>query len=130
MAEQQAAADSPGKFCIFVKTLIGKTFTVPVSLDDSVWELKAKLNAQDSSLTPEGGRLVYNNRQMNDDLTLRDYEITPNCFLYHISRSKCRVVQGRWVRIRHALVLTDNLVQWGWWSCMVVSIGPQLTAWW
>lgn len=30
----------------------------------------------------------------------------------------------------NALVLTDNLVQRGWWSCMVMSIGPQLTAWW
>ncbi|NWW84810.1 RL40 protein, partial [Rhynochetos jubatus] len=83
MAESQPAAHSPSKFCIFIKTVRGKTLAVPVSLDDSVRELKAKLNAQDSSLSPEAGMLHYNGRQMEDDLTLQHYEVTPNSFLYH-----------------------------------------------
>lgn len=37
---------------------------------------------------------------MEDDLTLRHYEITPNCVLYHTVTCKRRVARGRWVRIR------------------------------
>ncbi|KAM9625452.1 caspase recruitment domain-containing protein 8-like isoform 3-T3 [Morphnus guianensis] len=84
MAEQQPAADSPDKFSIFIKTWSGKTFAVPVSLDDSVGVVKAKLSAQDSSLTRESGTLVYHSRQMEDNLTLRHYEITPMSLLYYI----------------------------------------------
>ncbi|XP_010283921.1 PREDICTED: caspase recruitment domain-containing protein 8, partial [Phaethon lepturus] len=83
MADQQSVANNPTEFYVFVKTWQGKTFAVPVSLDDSVRDLKVKLNKCDSSLTPERGMLLYNSRQMDDDLTLRHYEITPNCSLYH-----------------------------------------------
>ncbi|XP_049661868.1 NACHT, LRR and PYD domains-containing protein 1b allele 2-like isoform X2 [Accipiter gentilis] len=82
MAEQQPAADSPDKFSILIKTWFGKTFAVPVSLDDSVGEVKDKLSALDSSLTRRGGRLVYGRRQLEDNLTLRHYEITPMSCLY------------------------------------------------
>ncbi|NXJ50298.1 RL40 protein, partial [Spizaetus tyrannus] len=130
MAEPQSAADSPDEFSIFINTWLGKTFAVPVSLDDSVGEVKAKLSAQDSSLTHESGMLLYHSRQMDDNLTLRHYEITPTSLLYYR-----RILRGGGEPVKHeslgnALVLTDNLVQWGWWSCMVMSIGPQLTAWW
>ncbi|NXW16848.1 RL40 protein, partial [Circaetus pectoralis] len=130
MAEQQPVADSPDKFSIFIKTWLGKTFAVPVSLDDSVGEVKAKLNAQDSSLTPESGELLYHSRRMDNNLTLRHYEVTPTSFLYYVP-----IMRGGGEPVKHeslgnALVLTDNLVQRGWWSCMVMSIGPQLTAWW
>ncbi|NXT39554.1 UBIQ protein, partial [Pelecanoides urinatrix] len=130
MAEQQPAAGSPGEFCVFIKTLHGRILTVRVSLDDTVRELKAKLKAQDPSLTPRLVRLIYSGQLMEDDLTLRHYNITPNCTLHIILMSKCRVARGRWVRICHTLVLTDNLVQQGWWSSTVVSVGAQLTAWW
>ncbi|XP_074898056.1 caspase recruitment domain-containing protein 8-like isoform X3 [Buteo buteo] len=86
MAEQQPAADSPDKFSIVIKTLFGKTFAVPVSLDDSVGEVKDKLIAQDSSLSHERGRLIYHSRDMEDNLTLRHYEITPMSSLYYIQR--------------------------------------------
>ncbi|XP_054700368.1 caspase recruitment domain-containing protein 8-like isoform X3 [Grus americana] len=83
MAEQQQVADNPGEFSIFIKNLHGKALAVTVSPDDSVWELKAKLNAQDSSLIPEMGVLIYGSRQMEDHLTLRHYKITPNCLLHY-----------------------------------------------
>nr|XP_009918814.1 PREDICTED: caspase recruitment domain-containing protein 8 [Haliaeetus albicilla] len=83
MAEQQPAANSPDKFSIFIETWFGRTFAVPVSLDDSVGEVMDKLSAQDSSLTRESGRLIYGGRQMEDNLTLRHYEITPmSCLSY------------------------------------------------
>ncbi|NXO47613.1 UBIQP protein, partial [Aramus guarauna] len=129
MAEQELAADNPGKFSIFVKTSCSKTLAVAVSLDDTVRELKAKLNAQDPSLIPDQGMLAYKGRLMEDDLTLRHYEITPNCFLYHRL-----ILRGGGAAIRSALpgkvMSWSSLVQRGWWSCAVVSVGPQLTAWW
>ncbi|KAM9281507.1 uncharacterized protein RDI95_007518 [Morus bassanus] len=88
MAEQQPEPDSPGKFRVFIKLLPSRTFEVPVSLDDSVWDLKVKLNAQDASLSPSQGMLIYSQKFMKDDLTLRDYEITPNCVLHYIKRAR------------------------------------------
>lgn len=40
MVEQQPVASSPSQRHVFIKTLCGKTFAVPVSLDDSVRELR------------------------------------------------------------------------------------------
>lgn len=88
MDQQESAADSPGEFSVNIKTLDGQTFSVSVSLDDTVRDLKAKLNAQDSSRIPEQGRLICNNREMEDDQTLQYYKVTPNSVLYHIRRCK------------------------------------------
>ncbi|CAM9572402.1 unnamed protein product [Bubo scandiacus] len=86
MAERESAADSPSEFSIFIKTLSGKTFTIPVTPDTSVCELKAKLNAQDSSLLPEMVRLIYSGRQLEDEQTLRYYKIKPESCLHHVER--------------------------------------------
>ncbi|XP_063207069.1 caspase recruitment domain-containing protein 8-like isoform X3 [Chroicocephalus ridibundus] len=96
--------DSPGEFHVFIKTSTCSTRAVRVSLDDTVREVNAKLEAWDFFLSQEGGsltyrrmcmeydlalsrgrgRLIYNERYMKDDLTLRHYGIKPNCFLYHV----------------------------------------------
>ncbi|XP_040468078.1 caspase recruitment domain-containing protein 8-like isoform X2 [Falco naumanni] len=86
MAEQQPTADSPGKFSVIIRSQNSKSFAVPVSLDDSVHELKAKLSAWDSSLTPDEVRLIYNGQFMVDDMTLRQYNITPDSSLFCIKR--------------------------------------------
>ncbi|XP_074776997.1 uncharacterized protein LOC141967273 isoform X3 [Athene noctua] len=86
MAEQERGADSPSEFNVFIKTLSGKTFGIPVSLDTSVRELKDKLNAQDPSLLPEAGRLIYASTQLEDDQTLRYYRVKPESSLYHLRR--------------------------------------------
>ncbi|KAM7090074.1 caspase recruitment domain-containing protein 8-like isoform 1-T1 [Ciconia maguari] len=96
MAEQQPAADSPSEIRVFINSMEGKMFALPVSLDDTVRELKAKLNAQDSSLTPETGMLLYNSREMKDDLTLRHYEITPNCFLVFCTQLQPTLQGAAW----------------------------------
>ncbi|KAK2523091.1 caspase recruitment domain-containing protein 8 [Columba guinea] len=82
MAEQQPTADSPAEFRIFVKTLTGQNLAVQVSLDDTVQDLQVKLSAQDSSLGPETAYVVYNQQYMNQDLTLRNYEIKPDCTVF------------------------------------------------
>ncbi|XP_074743246.1 caspase recruitment domain-containing protein 8-like isoform X1 [Strix uralensis] len=85
-AEREPAADSPSEFSIFIKSWFGKTFVIPVTLDTSVSELKAKLNAQDSSLVPEMGRLIYCGRQLEDEQTLRYYKIEHESCLHHVER--------------------------------------------
>ncbi|XP_029882187.1 NACHT, LRR and PYD domains-containing protein 1-like isoform X2 [Aquila chrysaetos chrysaetos] len=102
MAEPQSAADSPDEFSIFINTWLGKTFVVPVSLDDSVGEVKAKLSAQDSSLTHESGMLLYHGRQMDDNLTLRHYEITPKSLLYYR-----RILRAGGEPVKHESLATD-----------------------
>ncbi|PKK17901.1 caspase recruitment domain-containing protein 8, transcript variant X2 [Columba livia] len=86
MAEQQPTADSPAEFRIFVKTLSGQNLAVQVSLDDTVQDLQVKLSAQDSSLGPETARVIYNQQCMNRDLTLRYYEIKPDCTVFCLRR--------------------------------------------
>ncbi|XP_010188562.1 PREDICTED: NACHT, LRR and PYD domains-containing protein 1-like, partial [Mesitornis unicolor] len=80
MAEKDPTDESSGEFSIFLVTLCCKEFTVV--MDDTVRELKAKLSAQDSSLIPEMGMLLCNGREMEDNLTMQHYKITPHCFLY------------------------------------------------
>lgn len=99
MAEQQPTADSPAEFRIFVKTLSGQNLAVQVSLDDTVQDLQVKLSAQDSSLGPETARVIYNQQCMNRDLTLRYYEIKPDCTVFCLRRCKYRVAGGRCERI-------------------------------
>lgn len=84
MADKQPAADSPSKFCVFIKTLGAESFAAPVSPDDGVRELKATLSAQDSSLTPKT-RMLFS----NSGRTEGSKQITPNCFLYHTLKWKC-----------------------------------------
>ncbi|KAM6247162.1 caspase recruitment domain-containing protein 8-like [Porphyrio hochstetteri] len=84
MEDKQLKADSPDSFSVFIHSWNGKTFSVLVSLDDTVRDLKSKLNAQDFSLTPETGWLIFSGKQLEDEQTLRHYQITPNCILHHV----------------------------------------------
>ncbi|OPJ66306.1 caspase recruitment domain-containing protein 8 [Patagioenas fasciata monilis] len=86
MAEQQPTADSPAEFRIFVKTLTGQNLAVQVSLDDTVRDFQVKLSAQDSSLGPETAFVIWNQQYMNQDLTLRSYEIKPDCTVLCVRR--------------------------------------------
>lgn len=93
--EPQPVAGSPSELCVFIKILWSKTFAAPASLDHSVREREAKLEAQDSSQSPKAGMLLYNSRQVEETLTLRRYEIIPNSFVYPTLICKCRVPWGR-----------------------------------
>lgn len=99
MAEQQPTADSSAEFRIFVKTLTGQNLAVQVSPDDTVQDFQVKLSAQDSSLGPETAYVIYNQQCMNQDLTLRYYEIKPDCTVLCVRRCKYRVAGGRCERI-------------------------------
>ncbi|XP_009891631.1 PREDICTED: caspase recruitment domain-containing protein 8-like [Charadrius vociferus] len=85
--QQESATDSPDEFPVLIKTGEGKAFSMLVSLDDTVRDLKAKLSVQDSSVSPEERRLIYCGRQMEDEQTLQHYKITPYSTLH-----QCEVV--------------------------------------
>ncbi|XP_014798705.1 PREDICTED: caspase recruitment domain-containing protein 8-like isoform X5 [Calidris pugnax] len=106
MAGREAEDESTDEFHVFIKTSSGIVFAVPVSLDDTVWDLKVKLNRQDPSLTPDGGRLINAGRQMEDSQTLQHYGIKPNSFVYHILRLRAG---GENIKAQFSgFVLTDS----------------------
>ena len=59
---------------IFVKTLSGRTITLSVTLSDTIDSVKHKI-AEEVDLPHEEQRLIYAGKQLEDDLTLRDYDI-------------------------------------------------------
>lgn len=73
-------------FSILVKSLLGEIISVPVSLDDTVLDLKMKLFALDSYFYPSASRLIHDGWQLTDELTLRHYNITSNSIVNHVLR--------------------------------------------
>lgn len=83
-------------FSILVKSLLGKIISVPVSLDDTVLDLKMKLFALESDFYPSQARLIHDGWQLVDELTLRHYNITSNSIVHHILRCKYQARGGEW----------------------------------
>jgi len=72
-------------FQIFIKTLTGKTITIIVTTDNTVEDLKAKI--QDKAGIPSREqRVMYQNKQLVDGRLLTDYNITKDDTLHLIVR--------------------------------------------
>jgi len=87
-AEPTPAAAAPvlrGGMQIFVKTLNGKTITLDVGPDDHVYHIKA-LIFQKTLVPPDAQRLIFGGKQLEDDRTLRDYNIQKECTLHLVLR--------------------------------------------
>jgi len=59
---------------IFVRTMAGKSITLEVYPETTVGEVKDMIEAKEG-LTPDIQRLIFGGRQLEDDLTLADYDV-------------------------------------------------------